>query len=142
MKGGFSGMCAPTFRAIAGPWALDAIARYLDSFWISHSQVPPAVRIRLGIAVNEIAANIVKHATIGIERPVDLQIWAGVRDHDVLVTLADDGVAAPDGLLTRGMPHELDESGRGIPLARATLSLLDYQRIDGVNIWTLVSERF
>jgi hypothetical protein len=40
------------------------------------------------------------------------------------------------------MPHELDESGRGIPLARATLSLLDYQRIDGVNIWTLVSGRF
>jgi len=135
-------MCAPTFRAIAGPWALDAIARFLDSFWISHSQVPPAVRIRLGIAVNEIAANIVRHATIGIERPVELQIRAVVRDHDVLVTLADDGVAAPDGLLTRGMPHELDESGRGIPLARATLSLLDYQRIDGVNIWTLVSGRF
>ena len=49
---------------------------------------------------------------------------------------------AVDDLLTREMPHELDESGRGIPLAREVLSLLEYRRTNGVNVWTLVSEPF
>lgn len=135
-------MGVPTLRVVAGPEALNQIDRFLDALWSSHPRVPPSTRFRLGIAVTEIATNVVKHATRGLARPVDLQMWAVVRADDVLVTLVDDGIPAPDGLLDREMPPELDECGRGVPLARATLRTLQYRRSDGLNVWTLVSEHF
>ena len=134
--------CVPSLRLIAGPPALAQIDRYIDELWAAHPHVPPRIRVRMGIAINEIAANIVKHAVKGVDGTVRLQIVAIVRDNDVLVTFTDDGIAATDGLANRAMPHELDECGRGIPLARATLSLLEYRRTDERNLWTLVSEHF
>ncbi len=135
-------MCDPSLRAIAGPPALDQIDRLLEELLTLHPQIPPTIRFRLRIAVNEIAANIVKHATKGMDRLVNLQMWALVRDNDIVVAFTDDGIPVPDDLLSREMPHELEESGRGIPLARGVLSLLEYRRADGVNLWTLVSEPF
>jgi len=140
--GCFLTMCVPTIRAVATPDALEEVDRLLDSIWSANPHVPALIRMRLGIAVGEISTNIVKHATKDLERPVGLQVWVLVRDDDVLVTFADDGHPAADELLSREMPPDLDEGGRGIPLARATLSLLEYRRTDGFNVWTLVSERF
>jgi serine/threonine-protein kinase RsbW len=135
-------MCVPTIRTPAVPGALEEIDRLLESIWSVNPQVPDSVRTRLGIAVGEISTNIIKHATDGLNRGVVLEMWVLVRDNDVVVTFADDGIPAGADLLSREMPPEFDESGRGIPLARATLSLLEYRRTDGVNVWTLVSDRF
>ena len=135
-------MCVPTIRAVAVPGALEKVDRLLESVWSDDPPVPASVRMRLGIAVGEISTNIVKHATKGLDRPVDLQMWVLVRDHDVLITFADDGIPVAAELLSREMPPDLDESGRGIALARATVSLLEYRRTDGFNVWTLVSDRF
>jgi serine/threonine-protein kinase RsbW len=135
-------MCAPATRIVADLNAVEEIDRCLDALWAEHPAVPAVVRAYLGIAVAEIAANIIKHATRGLDRPVTLTMWAHVRDNDVVVVFADDGIPAPDDLYSRGMPHELEESGRGIPLARAALSRLEYRRSDGTNRWTLVSGRF
>ena len=135
-------MCGRAVRSVAHPEAVDLIDRHLTALWAGNPDVPSRARAHVGIAVAEIAANIVKHATKGLDRPVELVMCAHVRGDAVIVTFADDGIAAPDDLPSREMPHELDECGRGIPLARAALSLLDYRRLDGVNHWTLVSERF
>ena len=135
-------MCDPSLRVIAGPPAIDQIDRLLDELFALHPHIPATIRFRLRLAVDEIAANIVKHATKGVDRLVNLQMWARLRDNDILVGFADDGIPMPGDLLTREMPHELDESGRGIPLAREVLSLLEYRRTNGVNVWTLVSEPF
>lgn len=135
-------MCIPALRTFATSGAVEQIDRWIDALWADHPVVPPVVRAHLGIAVAEIVANIVKHATKGLHRPVELMAWARVRDDDVVVVLTDDGIEAPDDLSSREMPHELDESGRGIPLARAALSVLEYRRADGANLWTLVSKRF
>lgn len=135
-------MCVPSLRVVAEPQALNKICCGIDELWLSHCQVPPRIRFQVEIAVNEIAANIVKHATKGIDRPVDLRMRAIVGDNDVLVVFADDGIPAPNGLITREMPNELDESGRGIPLARSALHKLEYLRCDERNLWTLLSERF
>jgi serine/threonine-protein kinase RsbW len=135
-------MCDPALRTTATPDAVEEIDRWIDALWADNPAVPPVVRAHVSIAVTEIAANIVKHATRGLHRPVELKMWARVRDDDVIVVLADDGVEAPDDLPSREMPHELDESGRGIPLARAALSVLEYRRAHGGNLWTLVSKRF
>ncbi len=134
--------CVPRLRVTAEPQAVNRIDRCLAELWSSHPQVPPRIRFRLGIAINEIVANIVEHATKGIGRTVDIQMWAVVRDSDIVVTFADDGIPAPDGLITRVMPHELDESGRGIPLARAALRKLEYRRNNELNFWILLSEPF
>ena len=135
-------ICVPSVRAIAEPDAMNEVDRFVEALWAEHPEVPRTVRFRVGIAVREIAANIVKHATRGINRPVELRIWAVVRADDVLVTLIDDGLAAPEGILTCEMPPALNECGRGIPLAFATLRTLTYRRTDQINIWTLVSEHF
>lgn len=134
--------CVPCLRAIAEPHILNRIDRCLDELWSLHPGVPSTVRCRLRIANNEIVVNIVKHATKGIDRPVGIQMWVMVRDNDVVVTFEDDGIVAADGVIDREMPHELDESGRGIPLARATLSHLEYRRSHERNFWILVSEPF
>ena len=133
---------APTLRTFAGTAALDQIEHVLGELWAQHPHVPHDVRVRLGIAVGEIAANIIEHATKGLDRLVELQMWAHVRDADVLVTFADDGIPTPIHLPRPEMPPELAESGRGLPLAHAVLNDLTYHRADEVNHWTLVSQPF
>ena len=52
----------------AGPGALDEIQALLERAWASNAHVPSRVRMEVGIAVAEIAANIVEHAAQG--RPI------------------------------------------------------------------------
>lgn len=54
--------CVPSLRLIARAPALAQIDRLFDDLWAAHPHVPPRIRFRIGIAVNEIAANIVRHA--------------------------------------------------------------------------------
>lgn len=135
-------MCVPCIRTIAGPHALEQIETFLASLWHAHTHVPDMIRMRLGIAVGEIAANIINHATAGLERPVHVEVSANVRPDDVLIRFTDDGIPVPDDLTATEMPHELAESGRGLALARAVLRHLMYERAGETNHWTLVSERF
>lgn len=93
--------------------------------------------MRLGIAVNEIAANIIEHATAAVGRLVRLQMWAHVRDNEVLIKLTDDGMPLSADLPSGDMPDELAERGRGLPLARAVLNRLNYHRADELNHWEL-----
>lgn len=126
----------------AGPHALEQIEHFVEGLWAEHPRVPTAVRIRLGIAVGEIAANIIEHATKGLDRLVHLQVWARVRDDHVLIRFEDDGIRAPGEMPTPEMPHVLAERGRGLALARAVLDDLTYERSGDTNRWTLVSQRF
>ncbi len=133
---------SPILRAFAEREALDEIEQTLSGLWVQHPWVPGEIRTGLGIAVSEIAANIIEHATKGLERPVQLQMWAQVRDHDVIIEFTDDGIPTLVDLADLETPHELAEGGRGLLLAQAVLDQLTYQRTDGVNHWTLVSRPF
>lgn len=135
-------MRSPILRAFAEREVLDEIEHAVAALWAQYPRVPPDVRIGLGIAVAEIAANIIEHATKGLDRPVQLEMGAHVRDHDVLIDFADDGIPTLVDLATLETPHELDEGGRGLLLAQAVLDQLTYKRTDGVNQWTLVSQPF
>jgi serine/threonine-protein kinase RsbW len=132
----------PILRAFAEPAALDQIQQALDTLWAQHPGIPGDIRISLGIAVAEIAANILEHATKGIDRPVQLQMWADVHRHEVLVEFADDGVATLVDLACLEAPHDLAEGGRGLLLSQAVLKHLTYDRNGGVNHWRLVSNPF
>lgn len=130
-------MSSPTLRTVACPDALDQIEDALAGLWTRHPHVPEDIRMRLGIAVNEIAANIIEHATAAVGRLVRLQMWAHVRDNEVLIKLTDDGMPLSADLPSGDMPDELAERGRGLPLARAVLNRLNYHRADELNHWEL-----
>lgn len=131
-------MSAPTLRTVACPDALYQIEDALAGLWTRHPHVPEDVRMRLGIAVSEIAANIIEHATAAVGRLVRLQMWAHVRENDLLIKFTDDGIPMSADLPAGDMPDELAERGRGLALARAVLNRLTYHRVDDVNHWELV----
>ena len=137
-------MCAPTLRTVACPDALVQIERVLSALWAKHPHVPEDIRMRLGIAVSEIAANIIEHASAPLDRLVQLQMWAHVHENEVLVKFADDGIPVPSVLSStlpsEAMPDELAERGRGLPLAQSVLNRLTYHRADETNHWTLAIE--
>ena len=134
-------MRQPTLRTSAGPDAMEQIELALVALWADHPHVPEAIRMRVGIAVTEVAGNIVEHATKGLDRLVHLNLWADVRDNEVMIALVDDGIPAPAAPFAE-MPGDFAECGRGLPLARAALRELDYRRTDELNQWSLVSEVF
>ena len=130
-----------SLRTVAVPGALEEIEHALAVVWSAHPHVPEAISMRIGIAVTEIAANVIEHATQGLDRHVQLHMRASVRRKNIVVTLVDDGIPAPAVDVTT-MPDELAESGRGLALAKAVLSHLRYRRHRDLNFWTMVSESF
>lgn len=132
---------SPLLRTVAGPQALDEVDRILTEVR-SKCNAPDDIFMNLGIAVFEIAANIVEHAASGLNRLVQLQMWVQVRAHDVLVEFTDDGTPTDVDPESQDMPDELAEHGRGLPMARAVLNELSYEHTRDGNHWTLVSQAF
>lgn len=123
----------------AGPEALEEIGTLLDQTWAETAYVPETIRMQMGIAVGEIAANIVEHATDG--RAVQIQVAVLTLPAEVRVEFVDDGQPFAGELDSAHLPDELAERGRGLALARAVLERLEYRR-DTHNHWTLVSKSF
>ncbi len=121
----------------SGPGTLDAIQAALDTFWSRHEQVPEQVRREVGIAVDEIAANIVEHGSAGSMR-MDIQFIP----NEIRVEFTDSGEPAAVDLGAAQMPDALADGGRGLALAQATLRLLSYFRDEIGNHWRLVSKPF
>lgn len=123
----------------AGPHALEEIEAFLGRTWAAHARVPHQVRLQLGIAAGEIAANIVEHAAQG--QLVRIQMTVSVLADVVRIDFIDDGVPAQVNLESADMPDDMAERGRGLALAQAVLDELSYRRTT-CNQWTLVSKRF
>lgn len=122
-----------------GSFSLDAIENTLDRMWSVHLHVPTTVRMQIGIAVAEIAGNIVEHA-VGA-RALWARMEARVGLTEVRVEFTDDGSPNSVDLGAVRLPHEMAETGRGLALAQAVLQNLSYRR-NGMNHWTLVSKPF
>lgn len=123
----------------AGPRALEEIEGILQQAWSENVHVPDGVRMQFGIAVGEIAANIIKHAAGG--RRVQIRMELRVFPGEVWVEFIDDGDAMRGDLGAASMPDDMAESGRGLALAQTVLGRLSYRR-DSANHWTLVSKPF
>jgi serine/threonine-protein kinase RsbW len=125
---------------VTGSTTLDQIGRTLERMWSRHPHVPEDVRTQLAIAVGEIAANIVEHASRA--RPVRLRMEVLVSPEQVHVAFLDDGPPASVDLAdVPDMPDHTAERGRGLAMAHAVLDRLWYQR-SRFNHWILVSNRF
>ena len=130
----------PQAVVVSGSTAFDDVHATLEGCWSSHNQVPEHIRIQLGIAVGEIVANIVEHATQG--EPVLVQMSIEVLANEVHVSFTDDGIACPVDPEVAHMPGEFADRGRGIAMMRAVLSKLSYHRSDSHNHWRLISRSF
>ena len=120
-----------------GPGILDEVEGALDAFWSLPDEVPSRVRLEVGIAAIEIAANIVQHCHA---LRVGMEIMA--RTNEVEVDFTDTGDPATIDLEATRMPDDLAETGRGLALAQAVLDRLAYFRDDVGNHWRLVSKAF
>lgn len=121
----------------AGPGALDEVQSVLDSFWSLHVEVPARVRMEIGIAAAEIAANILEHGFA-----ISLRMELGLTPNEVHVEFAYAGEPVAVDLHSVSMPDEVAERGRGLAIAQAVLSLLSYVRDEAGNHWKLVSKAF
>lgn len=126
-------------ETVAGAGTLDEVQAVVEQAWASHEHVPSRVRMEVGIAVAEIAANIVEHAAQG--KPIKIRMELRVHPGDVRVEFTDDGIPAEVDLASVRLPDDMAERGRGLPLATTALSKLEYRR-DQRNHWILVSKPF
>lgn len=122
----------------AMPEGLNDLHDLLERAAAEDQTVDPTDLMLFETAVIEIASNVVRHGEPvgGVRWQFDLEITAA----DLEATLHDDGKAF-EGQVDRGMPDELDESGRGLAMASSMLDELDYSREDESNVWRMVKHR-
>ncbi len=120
-----------------GPRTLDDVQEALDTFWSRHDHVPSGVRVQVGIAAAEIAANIIEHG-----RAAELQMEIEVHPNEVQVEFTDNGDPTEIDLFAIQMPDETAEGGRGLALALTALGLLAHFCDELGNHWRLVSKAF
>ena len=121
-----------------GALAPGTVAEALDAFCVAE-QLPPDVRWRLQVALDEVVANVVSHGSpAGGEGALD--VWFRRDGAVVEITVADDG--QPFNPLERpapdlGRPLEaMQPGGLGIALVRVLMDEVRYVR-DGRNWLTL-----
>lgn len=87
-------------------------------------------------ALGEIGANVLTHGRPGGHHE-DVDYVLRFDGDSASAQFADRGPAVEEHL-SREMPDPLSESGRGLPMARALLDDLGYERVGDVNTWRLV----
>ncbi len=117
------------------PTLLDAVYELLGGLWAVEPHIGETDRMMFETAVTEIAGNIVGHGGADVE--MTLRLWA--RPDRVVARFEDNGRAlSPDVVTVAAMPGDMDETGRGVALVKATVDEVRYQREDEHNKWTLV----
>lgn len=135
-----------TLLARADPEIMDLVHAVLGQLWTHHGDVADDDRQRFETAIMEILGNIIEHAyeadaATPTQHARRFQLVVGVTPHSVLATFGDNGQPAELDLSDVTMPDIEAESGRGLPLAKAALDELHYDRHEGRNVWTLVRHR-
>lgn len=153
----------PLEVALREPADVDAVLDALAGLWRRHPDVPDVDRFCFETAVAEVAGNAVAHAgggpagttatvRAGIRHAVGVrsaaaqavgspaggstgtaggsrrELWAEVVDHGSAVDLAEH----------RELPADDAVSGRGLALARRSLTHLGVERVGDANHWLLV----
>jgi len=114
---------------------LDAVHELLAGLWADQPHVGETDRMMFETAVTEIAGNIVEHG--GADVDLTLRVWAG--SDRVVALFEDNGRGLPSDIVTSAeMAGDLDETGRGVALAKATVDDMSYRREGGHNCWKLV----
>jgi serine/threonine-protein kinase RsbW len=128
-----------TLEALAVPESLNLLHELLERAGCDHPDIAEADLMLFETAVIEIAGNVVEHG-----RPRGNVRWNfsfNVLPERLIGMLSDRGESYEGDVSASQMPGEMDESGRGIVLARMALDELRYERHGGANHWTMRRER-
>ncbi|TFD48150.1 ATP-binding protein [Cryobacterium frigoriphilum] len=120
----------------APPDNVDAVHALLETVWAHDVLVSAADRVRFETALIELASNVLQHTDTG--SGVTCYLWVEISAEQIVATLRDSGAKGVAELPDSGMPDELAEGGRGLPLIHALVDELDYQRDGDMNEWRIV----
>ena len=120
---------------LAVPESLELLHDLLDEVRRDRPDLDPDALSMFETAIVEIHGNVIEHGRP--EGNVLYDFTLHVQEDRLVGVLWDDGQGAPDLSEVDSLPDEVSESGRGLWLARATLSDLAFDRVDGRNRWTL-----
>jgi serine/threonine-protein kinase RsbW len=105
----------------------------LERVWSSSAEIPDLDRFSFETALIELASNVIRHADGG--GGVTCRLAVTVHGDVLEATLTDSGQPGDIELADRDLPDELSESGRGIPLVKALVDVVEYGREADLNRW-------
>ncbi|MGQ0624063.1 MAG: ATP-binding protein [Sporichthyaceae bacterium] len=121
-------------RADAG--ALDDLRVLWQRVTAEHPQLDALDLALFETALTELMNNLIVHGDTDGDCPPTFDLELEVGRGGLSGRLVDDGAPGPDPEQTH-MPMASELTGRGIPLARAVLDRLTYERRGDTNVWTL-----
>lgn len=119
---------------------LDAAHAALDAAWLAVPSVDDEDRMLFGLAVAEVAANIIEHGTAAGGGPPDATLELEVTDDELRACFRDTARIVDLDVDAARMPDADAESGRGLALTRAALHEFRHEASDG-NLWLLLRRR-
>ena len=120
---------------VAPPGDLGVVHGLLETLWSDAPEVGTRDRLCFETALLELAGNVLEHADDGegLMCNVHIELCEG----RLLALLQDTGRPGDVDLEERAMPDVLAEHGRGIPLIRALVDDVAYERDGDVNRWRI-----
>ena len=121
------------------PDDIDLVHDLLDSLFTERSDVGARDRMEFETALVELVSNVIQHAVS--TTAVLCRLVVTVDDDVLRAELID--TADPPGVDTgpREMPDAFAESGRGIALIQALVTVFDYERTSSRNLWSISKDR-
>lgn len=121
------------------PECLDRISDVLQQLWTEVGDMPDLDRMMFEMAVIELAGNVVRHrhSDTGFECRITLRVSRARLE----AVICDSGDPVDVDIAAAALPDDLAEQGRGLPMARAAVDELTYDRVDGLNYWRIRRDR-
>jgi serine/threonine-protein kinase RsbW len=118
------------------PDDVDCVHELLQGVWAENPQVAGLERLRFETALVELSGNVFAHADEGAG--LDCTLTVTVDDAQLTAVVVDTGVPLNGDITPKGMPDDLAESGRGLPLIQALVDEFTYERDRDTNRWYLM----
>ncbi len=125
-----------SLEGLAVPEILGSLHAMLERVAENHPELAANDLMLFETAVIEIAGNVVEHG----RPPGQVRYWfkLAVLPDRLVALMNDTGDEVPDPEGAPYMPDDWEETGRGLPLARAALDEMSYARGAEGNLWRMV----
>ncbi|MGS0687371.1 ATP-binding protein [Nakamurella sp. GG22] len=118
---------------------LNRIHDALDSWWSAKRDVSVVDRMMFELAIIEVAGNILAHRSESEAFTCSLRVT--ITSSTLGAEFRDSGAPVQVDLSALTLPGADAEGGRGLPLVRAAVDDLSYERIEGENRWRMSRHR-